>query len=87
MQWAGLGGWTLFGWGDGRLRGRRARTTHDLPSHPKLRWALFLGSVVFWGLPGRVYDLVYLGGLACKRSCATAWKQMKDRSSCSMAVW
>lgn len=27
----------------------------ELP--PKLRWALFLGSVVFWGLGGRVYDV------------------------------
>lgn len=25
---------------------------------PKLRWALFLGSVVFWGLGGRVLDVV-----------------------------
>lgn len=42
----------------GRLRGRRARTTHDLPSpQAPLGWALFLGSVVFWGLGGRVYDV------------------------------
>lgn len=49
-------GWTLEGVVGSVAAEPERRTTSRAP--PKLRWALFLGSVVFWGLGGRVLDVV-----------------------------
>lgn len=60
MQWAGLGlGLDLGGVVGvvGSVAAETERRTTSRAPKLKLRWALFLGSVVFWGLGGRVFDV------------------------------
>lgn len=56
MQWAGLGAGPWRGVVGSVAAEPERRTTSR--ATPKLRWALFLGGVVFWGLGGRVFDVV-----------------------------
>lgn len=56
MQWAGLGAGPWRGWSAPWPQNQNDARPPELP--PKLRWALFLGSVVFWGLGCRVLDVV-----------------------------